>query len=69
MTLLIDLMLSEDATEVNLPSFGGAIGLFSTPTFKLFGHHGNSRSVGTYIHDGRIAGTGLSWTLLLFRVT
>ncbi len=63
-TFLIGLVLSENAAQIDLAGFGGAIGLFAPTPFQLRRHHRHAGSVGADIEDRRRTGARLGGPFL-----
>ena len=59
MALLVHPVLRKDATQIDLPGLGLAVGLFAASPDQFLWHHGHARAIGTDIHHGRIASAWL----------
>src|SRR2546426_4870036 len=61
--LLVNLVLSEHASQVRLVGLGAAIALLACSSFQLLAHHRHALAIAADIHDGRIARAWLSRSL------
>src|SRR5271169_1508746 len=59
MALLVHPVLRKDATPIDLPGLGLAVGLFAASPDQFLWHPGHARAIGTDIHHGGIAPPGL----------
>src|SRR2546425_1186773 len=62
--LLVNLVLSEHASQVRLVGLGGAIALLACSSFQLLAHHRHAFAFRADIHNGSVARARLSRALL-----
>src|SRR5205085_12139159 len=55
MAFLVGAVLRKDTAQIDLASFGLAVGLFAAPSLQLFGYHRHARTISTHIHNGCLA--------------
>ena len=60
-SFLIDPMLSEDASQVNLPGLCFAIGLLGLASSQFLRNHRHPGAISTHIHDGGLGSLALAW--------